>query len=186
MSRPLRIEFPGAVYREVAAGNVLTRTDSRGKTTTYTYDALNRLRTATYATGVPTVFEYDGGATPGPNSAGRLTKITDESGSTSYTYDALGRVLTKTQVVGTKTLVLTYTWGSTGSATGSLTSVTYPSGSKVNYGYDLAGRVASVTVNPVNANMGLGVRSCLLPPSPKRLARCPAPCASNSLAPSTT
>lgn len=141
-----------------AAGNLLTRTDARGKLTTYTYDALNRMTRASYTTGTATVFEYDGGASPGPNSAGRLTKITDESGSTSYSYDAQGRVLTKTQVVGTKTRALATTWGSTGSATGSLTSVTYPSGTRINYAYDPFGRLSGVTVNPVNAN-GIGTNT---------------------------
>lgn len=138
-----------------AAGNVLTRTDSRGKVTTYTYDALNRLIRIAYASGTPTVFEYDGGAAPGPNTAGRLTRITDESGSTAYQYDARGRVLSKTQVIGSRTLQTSYAWGSTGSATGALTSVTYPSGARVNYDYDAAGRVSGMRLNPPNPN-GVG------------------------------
>lgn len=139
-----------------AAGNLLTRTDARGKTSSYAYDSLNRLTSITYATGTATLIEYDGGASPAPNSIGRLTKITDESGSTTYTYDSLGRVLTKIQVAGSggsaKTFVVAYSWGNVGTATGKLTGVLYSSGTRVNYGYDTAGRISSITVNPVNAN----------------------------------
>lgn len=142
-----------------AAGNVLTRTDARGKTTTYAYDALGRPTSATYASGAPTVYQYDGGGSPAPYSKGRLTRITDESGSTSYTYDFRGRVLTKTQTVtGKPAQVLRYTWGSSGSATGQLVAMTYPSGLQANYAYDAAGRFSALTVNPVNAN-GIGTNT---------------------------
>ncbi len=63
------------------AGNVVRRTDSRGQTTTYTYDALDRLVRASYSSGAPTVFEYDGGAQPAAHSIGHLTRVVDESGS---------------------------------------------------------------------------------------------------------
>ncbi|MEO3715600.1 Ig-like domain repeat protein [Roseateles flavus] len=142
-----------------SAGNLLARTDSRGKITNFTYDMLGRLKSATYASGMPTVFEYDGGGSPVPYSKGRLTGITDESGSTSYTYDYLGHVLTKTQVIAGKLpQVLRYSWGTSGPAAEKLTAITYPSGLQVNYTYDTAGRINALTANPVNAN-GVGTNT---------------------------
>lgn len=40
-----------------ANGNITSYTDARGKTTTYTYDAANRLRSITYASGTPVTLE---------------------------------------------------------------------------------------------------------------------------------
>jgi RHS repeat-associated protein len=138
------------------AGNILTRTDARGKTATYTYDSLNRVAGITFTTGTPITYEYDGGATPVANSIGKLTRISDESGSTNWTHDPFGRVATKTQTVGSgpsaNTLTIAYTWGASGSANGKLATITYPSGSRVNLGYDTAGRLSTLTLNPANAN----------------------------------
>ncbi|WP_042589308.1 RHS repeat domain-containing protein, partial [Ralstonia solanacearum] len=67
-----------------------SRTDARGKTTTFSYDAVNRLTQASYASGTPTVLEYDGGTSPQPNDIGRLTKVTDEAGSTRFRYNGFG------------------------------------------------------------------------------------------------
>ncbi len=125
-------------------GLLKTSTDARGRVATYTYDALNRLGTISYTSGVGTVFTYDQGA----YGIGHLTSVTDESGSTSFGYDGLGHVLVKTQTVGpsAKVFSLNYTWATTGSANGKLQAVKYPSGAIVNYGYDSAGRVNSVSV----------------------------------------
>jgi RHS repeat-associated protein len=155
----------GATYD--AAGRVTTRTDARGKLTRYSYDSIDRLTRIDYASGTPTVFEYDGGANPQPTSTGRLTRITDESGSTSFTHDAFGNVLSKTQVAGSgaaaKTFSVAYAWGTSDGATGKLVSMTYPSGTRVNYGYSPTGRLASITLNPMNAN-GVGTNTALTVP----------------------
>jgi RHS repeat-associated protein len=147
-----------------AAGNVLTRKDARNKTTTFTYDALNRLTKASYATGVATVLEYDGGTAGAPNAKGRLTKLTDESGTTAYSYDGFGRVLTKTQTVGTgtaaKVRTVGYAYGSSGTSTGKLTSLTYASGNRVNYSYNANGQISALTFNAANAN-GVGTNTAV-------------------------
>jgi YD repeat-containing protein len=100
-----------------------------------------------YASGTPTTFEYDGGATPTPNEAGELTKMTDESGQTTYAHDALGRLTTKTVSIADKTFIVRYTWGDSGSALDKLTSITYPSGAVVGYSYNTTGNVSGITVN---------------------------------------
>lgn len=138
-----------------AIGNLKTKTDARGKVTTYGYDVRDRLTSISYPTGTATTLEYDGGTTPYAGAKGEHTKITDESGSQTYTFDAAGRLTAKTQVTGTKTFTVSYTWGNTGSATDKLTSITYPSGNRVNYSYDSTGQLAGVSVNPVNTN-GVG------------------------------
>jgi YD repeat-containing protein len=145
------------------AGNLTSLTDARGKTTSYSYDALNRLTQISYGAGgaanPPTLFEYDGGATPVASATGKLSKMSDESGVTTYSYDALGRLAGRTQsinaglpAVGAQSFALAYGYGSTGSALGKLVSLSYPSGLRVNYRYDSAGRLSGLTVNPVNAN----------------------------------
>ncbi|CUI05437.1 Rhs family protein [Janthinobacterium sp. CG23_2] len=124
-------------------GNLKTSIDGRGKTTTYFYDALNRLTRIDYTGSVSTTFEYDGGATPTPNAAGKMTRMTDESGNTTFTYDTFGRLATKTQnTIGSgynNTHKLAYEYD----ASGRLASVTYPSGNRVNYGYNAWARSAA-------------------------------------------
>lgn len=136
----------GRTYDE--AGNLITSTDARGKVTTYTYDVLNRLTKIAYASGTPTVFEYDGGASGAPNAIGRLTKMTDESGNTTYGYDQLGRVLVKTQTTTTGSTSLVQLTNYTYDDAGRLTSLTYPSGIRILYTYDAAGHVNGLVMNP--------------------------------------
>jgi RHS repeat-associated protein len=140
-----------------AAGNIKTRRDARGKTTTYSYDALNRLTLADYASGIDSQWEYDGGSDNPPPafSQGRLTKLTDESGTTGYSWDGYGRVLSKRQTtaVGSLAFKIGYAWGTGGAATGKLQSLTYPSQARVELAYDSATkRLAKIVVYPVNAN----------------------------------
>ncbi|NHZ98588.1 RHS repeat protein [Massilia sp. CCM 8734] len=135
-----------------AAGNLKTSVDGRGKTNTYTYDALNRLTRIDYTGTVSTTFEYDGGATPIPNAIGKLSRMTDESGNTSYTYDELGRLATKTQNTIGGVYNTTHTLSYAYNAVGQLASMTYPSGNRVNYGYNNAGQVTSIVLNPVQAS----------------------------------
>lgn len=72
-------------------------------TTTYTYDALNRLTKKTYTDGTPTLtYWYDGstpsGCSPNPtltitNGIYRRTAMCDSTGSEEWSYDPMGRVL---------------------------------------------------------------------------------------------
>ena len=82
------------------AGNVLTSTDARGKTTSYSYDALNRVVRQLFANGAVVAFQYDQGA----NGVGRLTGMTDPTGTTSWSYNRHGQVISKQQTIGSVTL----------------------------------------------------------------------------------
>ena len=149
-----------------AIGNLKTKTDARGKVTTYDYDVRDRLTSISYPSGTPTTLEYDGGTTPYAGAKGELTKISDESGSQTYTYDSAGRLISKTQITlgspANKTFTVAYTWGDTGSAIDKLTGITYPSGNRVNYSYDATGQLAGVSINGVNAN-GIGTGGTTTP-----------------------
>lgn len=112
-----------------AGGQVASSRDARGKTTTYTYDALNRLTRARYDDGTASRYIYDEGI----NGKGRLTSMTDPGGvQTSWTYDPHGQLLSQTQTVGPRTHSVTYSYNNT---TGQRLSMTYPSGKVVTYVY---------------------------------------------------
>jgi len=129
-------------------GNLKTRTDARGVTATYGYDALNRVTTTTY-TGEPgtattpnVVRSYDG-ATYGKGLLWKSETL-GASGTltTVNTYDALGRPLSQSQQFKTGGA-----WGAQFTAqqtydrAGNVRGQTYPSGRTVSYGYDPAGRL---------------------------------------------
>ena len=79
-------------YSHDPAGNVLTLTDARAITVTYTYDAANRMTKATYPDATLNVtYTHDAG-TGCTNGVGRLCQVTDQSGTTAYAYDAYGNV----------------------------------------------------------------------------------------------
>lgn len=110
-----------------AAGNAITRTDAKGQTATYQYDALNRITQISWADGKVWSYGYDTAA----NGVGRLASLSDPSGTTAFTYDSHGRVTQKQQNVLSYsasypplTLTTSYTYNSAGQ----LATQTYPSG----------------------------------------------------------
>ncbi|UUZ53338.1 hypothetical protein LP419_31390 [Massilia sp. H-1] len=113
---------------------VMTAKDADARLFTLSNDLGGRVKSITFLSGVPTTFEYDGGATPVVMAKGALTKMTDESGTTLYTYSAFGELASKSQTVTaagvSKTHVVSYVYGSAGSANGKVSSMTYPSGSR--------------------------------------------------------
>src|SRR5690242_15821587 len=123
------------------AGNVISRTDNRGITTTNWYDALNRLVQTAYSDGTPTAtFGYHAGNVA--NSLGHLTSVANGNSTTNYTsFDSMGNVLASNQI----TTGWTYSFSYTYNLAGGLASETYPSGRVVNNGYDAANRVNAVT-----------------------------------------
>lgn len=135
-----------------AKGQVTSMTDARDKVKTVTYDAEGRLKDITYSSGVATVLEYDGGATPVAPNIGKLTRVIDESGSTIYSWNQHGRLVSKAQTTNGRVFSQAYTYVASGNGVGELASITYPGKARVNYGYDTQGRVNAISVNPVQAN----------------------------------
>jgi RHS repeat-associated protein len=130
------------IFMHDYAGNLLTRTDARNRTTTYNgYDGVNRPSSVTYQDGTPTVnFTYDGVA----NGMGQLTSITNGNSTTNYTgFDAMGRVMSSNQQIGGKTYNFSYGYN----LAGALTSEMYPSGRVATTTYDQGNRPVTLSGN---------------------------------------
>jgi RHS repeat-associated protein len=123
-------------------------------TTTYSYDALNRLLNKTYA-GVgatPADYAYDGASLscpgPGPsissptNLVGRLSAMCSSTVASAWSYDPMGRpIAEKTNFSGNIAYQISYLYN----LDGSLQKLTYPSGDVVSYTVGGAGRVTNVS-----------------------------------------
>jgi len=110
--------------------NLVSMTDSTG-TTTFAYDAADRLTKVTYPNGSFLTYTY--------NAAGQRTQMTDQTGFTvNYQYDALGRLSKLTDANGN--LIVSYTYD----AAGRLASKQFGNGDICNYTYDAAGNVLSI------------------------------------------
>jgi RHS repeat-associated protein len=112
-------------------GNLATLTDALGRTTSYAYDALNRL----------TSIDYSDPATPDVAYAydanGNRTQMVDGTGTTTYAYDELDRLLSVTSP-GSTTVGYRY------DRDGNRTRLIYPDAFAVTYTFDKAGRLASL------------------------------------------
>jgi RHS repeat-associated protein len=138
-------------------GNVFTRTDARGITTTSHYDALNRVMSKTYSDGVtPSAnFTYDTSPVTGnANTIGRLTSESTSVGSRTWTqrqpylYDPMGRLKGELQCTpgncsGTANS-LQYNYDLAGDMTTSTNGVANP-GVQITNVYDGAARLMTVT-----------------------------------------
>ncbi len=101
-SHPTQGAIASFTYTLDAVGNRRTMVDGDG-TTTYTYDALNRLTRVVYPGGETVDYTYD-------PMGSRLTLTSSVSGAISYTYDAADQLLTAGAT--------TYTWDANGNMTG--------------------------------------------------------------------
>jgi RHS repeat-associated protein len=117
-------------YTYDEAGRRTSRTNPRGKTTTYSYDAADRLTEIEDALSGTVAFAY--------NAAGETTSVTNPRGkATIYTFDDLGNVLTETDPLSrTRTSVY--------DLAGQLTQATDARDIETNYLYDGAGRLTNV------------------------------------------
>ncbi|WP_421569286.1 RHS repeat-associated core domain-containing protein [Stenotrophomonas sp. PD6] len=129
-----------------AAGNLKTRTDARGVTSTYYYDALNRLTRIAYPDPSMDVgYSYDVAppvcTSTERTATGYLSSVRHAHGSTEYCRDGYGQITRKVQTIDgvSSTVRYAYTWG------GRLERMTYPDGSEVDYAWSQAG-ISSVGV----------------------------------------
>jgi len=132
-------------------GNLLSKTDALGRTTSYSYDGLNRLTGKSYSDGTASAcFQYDQNASG--HGIGRLATEWTQSGTCSSTppassvitqrtfasYDLMGRVAVDQQCASPNNCSATP--------------------NQVNYGYDLAGDVTQFA-NGLSGNLALSFTS---------------------------
>ncbi len=160
-------------YGYDAVGNRTVVTDARGYTTTYTYDALNRLTSERDPLGNTTRYGYDIVSnrtvmTDANNAVtryaydalNRLTVITytAEATTVKYAYDKVGNRVAMTDSTGVTTYVydslyqlVTVTAPYSGSvgyrydSVGNRTRLIYPDGKTITYTYDALNRLNTVT-----------------------------------------
>ena len=134
--------------------NLLTKTDSRvpAVTTTYDYDALNRVKSRTYTgSSTPAVaFKYDAQSLPanyppsfnGGSSIGRLVAVTygGASAGNYIGYDQLGRANLSYQQTDSQSYGFSYGYN----LASQMTSETYPSLRQITTTYDAAGRISTI------------------------------------------
>ena len=126
-----------------SARNLKTRTDSRGVTATYSYDASNRLTGVVYSqSGQPNQSDSWVYGQTGPgfsNGIGRLTSTSHPAGSSQFAYDPWGAVVTSTQRVaaasGANAAEVVSVVGYGYTSAGRLSSITYPSGRRLERSY---------------------------------------------------
>ena len=115
-------------------GNVLTATNRRSQTITYTYNAAGQVKTKDYDTTpafVDFVYDYD--------TAGNLETATSANGVTSMMYDSATDLLTRIDYPGGKFFTFDY------DAAGRRTFRQDQDGNVVNYIYDAIGRLDRMT-----------------------------------------
>jgi RHS repeat-associated protein len=140
---------------------------TRGITTVYTYDELNRVTQKTYSDTTPSVSYYYDYAPPGSpisvlNPLGRLTRVstTTSSGVTAtsyYSYCSCSSVDQEATVI-TDGITKTYITSYTHDYLGGITSMTYPNGKVVAYTRDNVGRETKVSTTVGSQNVDI-VRS---------------------------
>lgn len=131
---------------------VCRKTDAKGVTATYTWDALNRITQKSYSDSTPTVsYLYD----QGTKQKSYMTGMSDGSGSTTWTFDLAGNILGEQRTISSIQKTISYTYN----LDSSIASITYPSGHTVSYTYTGAQRPSSVV------DSGGGVNYVLPPTS---------------------
>jgi RHS repeat-associated protein len=144
---------------------VCQKTDARNITTTYAYDALNRVTSKSYSDGTATAnFVYDvalGWTNPvmsQTNLVGRLSEASTGScgGAVAFSYDAMGRIIGNNQQTPSNCGTGNFPVSATYNLAGGITTLTYPSGRLVSYGYNGAGSLNSVQFTQWNGTAPAG------------------------------
>ena len=134
---------------------ICRRTDARSITTTYAYDALNRLTSTSYNDSNPTTptvnYYYDQTSYNSltiTNGKGHRTGMSDGSGATAWSYDSVGNILTENRTINSVTKTISYAYN----LDGTVATITYPGGRVVTYSEGNAQRptAAQDTGNSIN------------------------------------
>ena len=144
-------------YSYDAQSNLISRTDARGVTTTYSYDAMNRNILVSYSDGTSIERHYDG-AVNGLMRFWYDYKRAQNNTTIEHvavdSYDVLGNPLTQRRhFYQNNAWSPAYTVQRTYNHAGLVLTQTYPSGRSVTYTYDAAGRP-----NDFRGNIGDGVQ----------------------------
>ena len=152
------------------AGNLSYKTDARGITTSFVYDALNRLRSKAYNDSTPSVsLNYDesgdwaAAACGGTgfvqcNTKGRLSSMNTSNNTGSvFGYDPMGRIIMKSSCVGSicdhnridQFFAYDLAGNETGYDHGTLVGSSYFGGHGMSY--DTAGRLQTLTYSPTTS-----------------------------------
>lgn len=129
------------VYKLDEEGNRYWEKDGRGVVTERTFDALNRVKSETFASSPSENIAYSYDATENGNfGIGRLTGFSDETGSTSFHYDEQGNTNQVDRILESIHYTTKYAY----SLANRLTNITYLSGNQVIYRRDSLGRISDM------------------------------------------
>ena len=130
LTREVLADNSQATFTYDAHHNLTSATNANG-TTTYTYDAADRLTGVSYPNGLSLHYSYD--------AAGRRSQMMDQNGYTvNYAYDFLGRLFRLTD--GSGNPIVTYSYD----AVGRLARKDLGNGTYTTYAYDSRGNVSEV------------------------------------------
>jgi YD repeat-containing protein len=114
-------------------GQLISKTDARGKRTCFQYDALNRITQTNYSDSTPTIqYFYDQDFGSG-NAQGHRTGMSDASGQTEWSYSSIGKVTYIQKIITNVTPSVTLRSGYGYNLDGSVAIVGYPSNRQVTY-----------------------------------------------------
>ncbi len=137
-------------YTYDSNGNLLTRTDSLGNTTTFTYDPVfGQIASSTDPLGNVTKYTYDA-------SGNRLTQTDPDSNTTTYAYNSFGQVVQTTDALG-KTSTASYdSFGNVSTATDALGNTmhfTHDAVSRLTQVVDALGRTTTLTYDALDRRL---------------------------------
>jgi len=147
-------------YAYDANGNVISKTDNRGVVSSFSYDNLNRMLTASYSDGVTpavanTYDSFTAWGQPRTNAKGRLvrsvtcgTNMSISGGSCeddTFSYDGMGRINHIEGATPSQDGHAGYWLGLTYNAAGNISSITYPDGRVVNQTWNGADQVSEIS-----------------------------------------
>src|SRR6185503_3374070 len=112
---------------------LLTKTDRKNVTTTYSYDALSRLNGKTYSDGTTPAVTYT------YNTAGQLATAANGTDTLTWTYDLAGQLVSEQSTKNSSTVAYTYDLG------GNRLFLSLDGTVFVTYAYDDASRLTTIT-----------------------------------------
>lgn len=126
-------------------GNLLNKTDARGTTSSYTYDALNRMTHAAYSNGDNSdILHYDETSSWGSalsNTVGRLTTMYRGNTGAVFNYDAMGRTIEELVCTPHNCGTSNYDIRAQYDLAGNMVFLHYPSTHEATYHYNSANRL---------------------------------------------